>query len=172
MRLMTIFTVSLPTSQLAKLHLYLLYRLITDQRKHRFHGSSVVSCLFVAAETCLPCHYKQWLPLLVKLFQLSAFMSQYLTGIKSHKLLLTSQYHNRTLKLSKEISTVCEISPCRHLCANCLENVGTTTSHDPMGLHGLLQGYLYFFFFLLCEISSSHSKEYESTTVRPQRHKI
>jgi hypothetical protein len=81
----------------------------------------------VAAETCLPCHYKQWPPLLVKLFQLSAFMSQYLTGIKSHKLLLTSQYHSHTLKLSKEITTV-------------------------------------------CEISGSHSKEYEITTVRPQRH--
>jgi hypothetical protein len=28
-----------------------------------------------------------------------------------------------------------------------LENVGTSTSHNPMGLHGLLQGYLYLFFF-------------------------
>jgi hypothetical protein len=24
------------------------------------------------------------------------------------------------------------------------KNVGTSTSHNPMGLHGLLQGYLYF----------------------------
>jgi hypothetical protein len=28
------------------------------------------------------------------------------------------------------------------------ENVGASTSHNRMGLHGLLQGYLYFFFFL------------------------
>jgi hypothetical protein len=66
---------------------------------------------------------------LLKLFQLSAVLSQYLTGIKSHKLVLTSQYHTRTLKLSKEITTV-------------------------------------------FEISGSHSKEYEITTVRPKRHKI
>jgi hypothetical protein len=30
--------------------------------------------------------------------------------------------------------------PHRHLWADCLENVGTSTSHNPMGLHGLLQG--------------------------------
>jgi hypothetical protein len=36
--------------------------------------------------------------------------------------------------------------PCRYLRANCLENVGTSTSHNPMGLHCLLQGYLYFYF--------------------------
>jgi hypothetical protein len=29
--------------------------------------------------------------------------------------------------------------PHRHLWAYCLENVGVTTSHNPMGLHGLLQ---------------------------------
>jgi hypothetical protein len=27
-----------------------------------------------------------------------------------------------------------------------LENVGTSTSHNPMGLHGLLQGQLYLFY--------------------------
>jgi uncharacterized membrane-anchored protein len=30
--------------------------------------------------------------------------------------------------------------PHRHLWADCLENVGASTSHNPMGLHGLLQG--------------------------------
>jgi hypothetical protein len=34
----------------------------------------------------------------------------------------------------------------RHLWANCLENVGALMSHNLMGLHGLLQGLLYFFF--------------------------
>jgi hypothetical protein len=29
---------------------------------------------------------------------------------------------------------------------DCLENVGASTSHNPMGLHGLLQGYLYLMF--------------------------
>jgi hypothetical protein len=33
----------------------------------------------------------------------------------------------------------------RHLLADFLENVGASTSHNPMGLHGLLQGYLYLF---------------------------
>jgi hypothetical protein len=28
----------------------------------------------------------------------------------------------------------------RHLWTDCLENVGALTSHNPMGLHGLLQG--------------------------------
>jgi hypothetical protein len=32
----------------------------------------------------------------------------------------------------------------RYLWADCLENVGSSTSHNPMGLHDLLQGYLYF----------------------------
>jgi hypothetical protein len=27
--------------------------------------------------------------------------------------------------------------------ADCLENVGASTSHEPVGLHGLLQGLLY-----------------------------
>jgi hypothetical protein len=31
----------------------------------------------------------------------------------------------------------------RHLCDDCLENVGTSTSHKPMGLCGLLQVQLY-----------------------------
>jgi hypothetical protein len=33
--------------------------------------------------------------------------------------------------------------PFRHLWADCLENVGASTSHNPMGLHGLLQEYFY-----------------------------
>jgi hypothetical protein len=33
------------------------------------------------------------------------------------------------------------IKPHRHLCADCIEkNVGALTSHNPMGLHGLIQG--------------------------------
>jgi hypothetical protein len=31
------------------------------------------------------------------------------------------------------------------ICADCLENVGASTPHNPMGLHDLLQGYLYLF---------------------------
>jgi hypothetical protein len=38
--------------------------------------------------------------------------------------------------------------PHRHLWADCLENVGASTSHNPTGFHGLLQGWLYLFFFL------------------------
>jgi hypothetical protein len=33
----------------------------------------------------------------------------------------------------------------RHLWADCLENVRASTSHNPMGPHGLLQRYLYFY---------------------------
>jgi hypothetical protein len=35
------------------------------------------------------------------------------------------------------------------LWADCLDNVGTSTSHNPMGLHGLSQGQVYFFYLLL-----------------------
>jgi hypothetical protein len=30
--------------------------------------------------------------------------------------------------------------------ADCLDNVGSLTSYNPIGLHGLLRGYLYFYF--------------------------
>jgi hypothetical protein len=39
--------------------------------------------------------------------------------------------------------------PNRHLWADCLENDGSSTYHNSIGLHGLLQGYLYIFYFLL-----------------------
>jgi hypothetical protein len=29
--------------------------------------------------------------------------------------------------------------------ANCVDNVGSSTSHGPIGLHGLLRGELYFY---------------------------
>jgi hypothetical protein len=35
--------------------------------------------------------------------------------------------------------------PYHHLLKDCLENVGVSTFHNPIGLQGLLQGYLYFF---------------------------
>jgi hypothetical protein len=41
------------------------------------------------------------------------------------------------------------------LCLDCLDNVGSLTSHNPRGLHGLLWGELYF---LTCEASESVSK--------------
>jgi hypothetical protein len=36
----------------------------------------------------------------------------------------------------------------RHLWTDCLDNVGTSTSHNPMGLEGLSEGYIYFFTFI------------------------
>jgi hypothetical protein len=38
--------------------------------------------------------------------------------------------------------------PYRHLWAHCLGNMGASTPHNPMGLHGPLQGQLYLFFYL------------------------
>jgi hypothetical protein len=35
--------------------------------------------------------------------------------------------------------------PYHHLWADCLDNVGSLTSHNPIGLHGLLRGQLYFY---------------------------
>jgi hypothetical protein len=34
------------------------------------------------------------------------------------------------------------------ICADCLDNVGSLTSHNPIDLQGLLWGWLYFFFLL------------------------
>jgi hypothetical protein len=39
------------------------------------------------------------------------------------------------------------------VCVDCLDDVGASTSHNPIGLHGLLQGSLYF-------ISSSSYRVY------------
>jgi hypothetical protein len=38
--------------------------------------------------------------------------------------------------------------PHRHLCIDCLENVGASTSHNAVGLQGLLQWQAYLFFIL------------------------
>jgi hypothetical protein len=47
--------------------------------------------------------------------------------------------------------------PHHHLRADCLENVRSSTSHNPIDLHSLLQGYLYFFtwFFQVVLIASN-----------------
>jgi hypothetical protein len=49
--------------------------------------------------------------------------------------------------------------PYRHLWADFLENVGSSTSHNPMCLHGLLQGWLYLYFHTFCtvKICSKHN---------------
>jgi hypothetical protein len=43
--------------------------------------------------------------------------------------------------------------PHRQLWADCLDNVGASTSHNPMGLEGLLQGYCYLFFFFFYKLA-------------------
>jgi hypothetical protein len=35
---------------------------------------------------------------------------------------------------------------------DCMQNVGVSTSHNPMGLHGLLQGQLYLLYREYCQI--------------------
>jgi hypothetical protein len=47
--------------------------------------------------------------------------------------------------------------PYRHRWADCLENVGASTFHNPMGLYGLLQGQLYLFIFLISKSVSPSS---------------
>jgi hypothetical protein len=36
--------------------------------------------------------------------------------------------------------------PYRHLCADCLNDVGSLTYHSPIGLHDPLRAWLYFFY--------------------------
>jgi hypothetical protein len=43
-----------------------------------------------------------------------------------------------------------------HVWADCIENVGTSSSHNPMGLHGLLEEWLYFFFTVIIMHRSYH----------------
>jgi hypothetical protein len=59
--------------------------------------------------------------------------------------------------------------PYRHLWADCLEDVGASTSHTPMGLHGLLQGRLYVFAGLMENISSNSSYTVASRNRRTDR---
>jgi hypothetical protein len=45
-----------------------------------------------------------------------------------------------TVLESKERPAAGGRQPHRHLCADCLENVESSTYYNPVGLHGLLQG--------------------------------
>jgi hypothetical protein len=53
-------------------------------------------------------------------------------------------------------------NPHRHLWADCLENMGASTSDNPRGLHVLLQGQLYLF---TGESKSDHSEERDITGI-------
>jgi hypothetical protein len=44
----------------------------------------------------------------------------------------------------------------RHLWADCPEDMRASTSHNPMGLHGLLQGYLYLYMISLRTLNFSY----------------
>jgi hypothetical protein len=46
--------------------------------------------------------------------------------------------------------------------ANCLDNVGSLTSHNPIGLHCLLRGYLYFFTEQLYHVWQGFLRRYEA----------
>jgi hypothetical protein len=48
----------------------------------------------------------------------------------------------RNLPVGYRVAGALGLQPYCHLWANCQKNVGASTSHNPMGLHGLLQGYL------------------------------
>jgi hypothetical protein len=44
----------------------------------------------------------------------------------------------------------------RYLYVDCLETVGASTSHNPMGLHGLLQGELYLYLYVYMAVYENH----------------
>jgi hypothetical protein len=47
----------------------------------------------------------------------------------------------------------------RHLSADCLENVGASTSHNPVGVYGLLQGQLYLCYLSILNIGDTNKRE-------------
>jgi hypothetical protein len=51
-----------------------------------------------------------------------------------------TEMSTRNLPAGKERPARKADKPDRYLWADCLENVEASTSHNPMGLHGLLQG--------------------------------
>jgi hypothetical protein len=53
----------------------------------------------------------------------------------------------RSARKANKLSVICE--------AYCLENVGSSTTHKPVGLYGLLQGKLYFIACLLRDVTNS-----------------
>jgi hypothetical protein len=54
-----------------------------------------------------------------------------------------------------------------NLIAICLDNVGASTSHNPMGLHGLLQGELYLYLILYMKVTGNLTENYISTGLTP-----
>jgi hypothetical protein len=50
------------------------------------------------------------------------------------------------------------------LWADCIDNIRPSTSHNPMGFHGLLQGYLHFFYSLVLR-----TVKYSTITLEVQR---
>jgi hypothetical protein len=62
--------------------------------------------------------------------------------------------------------------PCHHLWAVCLDNVGSSTPHNPIGLHGLLRRKLYFtllyFIRMLIQQERIHTKLCSSAFTAPE----
>jgi hypothetical protein len=52
-----------------------------------------------------------------------------------------NDYQKQKNNVSREQSAASAqgLQPCHHLWANCLDNVGSSTSHTPIGLHSLLR---------------------------------
>jgi hypothetical protein len=55
-------------------------------------------------------------------------------------------------KLGSEISRCIIYEPHLHLWSDCPENVGASTSHNPVGLRGFLQGQLHRTFYIIVNI--------------------
>jgi hypothetical protein len=69
-------------------------------------------------------------------------------------------------KKKRFLGVKCGWQPYRNLWADCLDNVGSLTSHNPIGLHGLLRGYLFFYSQLFVP---SYIKKLNSVTLVRER---
>jgi hypothetical protein len=59
----------------------------------------------------------------------------------------------------------CKADSFTAICEPTLQNVGASISHNPVGLHGLLQGQLYLFFFIII-YTKVHKASYNLMSIK------
>jgi hypothetical protein len=79
---------------------------------------------------------------------------------------LRTQTPQASLSVSPDQCTHTHKHPYHHLWADCLDNMWSLTSHNPIGLYGLLRGQLYFFILFLFFTFFTYSQAVSSLRVR------
>jgi hypothetical protein len=95
------------------------------------------SCIAGWGTTLQASRWCIWFPMKSMNFSIDIILQATLMALWSTQPL--TKMSTRNLPGDKQRPSVQSWQPHRHLWTECLENVGTSTSHNPMGLHGLLK---------------------------------